>query len=433
MAVKYTFEGKVDNSTVLDYYRKNDVDCFITTSSSEGLPVSIMEAMSFGIPIIATDVGGISELIDGNGVLLNADPSVSEVANAMETMCDSNKAEREALCDNSRRIWEKSFDAEKNAEIFTDRLWTLFKDKDTVVITTNGYPFGGEKSFIEAEIKALIKKYNLIIIAVTENGFDDQYKKKCISELNDICGLGKETNNQLDVFSCVLQWDFLRTLRYAIKYAVNPVIASERKEIISSHQSVIKKVWASIKYYAYSEQFNAWLKKSEVFERLNNETIVYTFWYLYTTLAFCINKEEFNGITVVSRAHGYDLYNERVEKTFRQPFRQIMNSRLEGLFFISQKGYDYYIDTWGRIDSNNMFVSYLGSKGDKNLPYKRSTNKDLLHRVVSCSNLIPLKRVDKIIDALALINRRRKDIDIEWIHFGEGDQMADLSERAKRI
>ena len=58
-------------------------DSFITTSSTEGLPVSIQEAMAAGIPIIGTNVGGIPEMIDGNGVLLSANPSNKEVAEAI--------------------------------------------------------------------------------------------------------------------------------------------------------------------------------------------------------------------------------------------------------------------------------------------------------------------------------------------------------------
>lgn len=64
-----TFVGFKDN--VAPYLIKNDV--YILTSFYEGLPLGIIEAMSFGLPIIASNVGGNSELVTNNinGYLVN--------------------------------------------------------------------------------------------------------------------------------------------------------------------------------------------------------------------------------------------------------------------------------------------------------------------------------------------------------------------------
>ncbi|MBR5378661.1 MAG: glycosyltransferase [Bacteroidales bacterium] len=56
--------GVIPNAQVIRYYAEHHVDLFVNASRSEGVPVSIMEAFSFGIPVIATDVGGLHQVED---------------------------------------------------------------------------------------------------------------------------------------------------------------------------------------------------------------------------------------------------------------------------------------------------------------------------------------------------------------------------------
>lgn len=76
--------------------------------------MSIIEALSFGIPIIATDVGGIHEQIDGNGILLKSNPTVEEVGQAIIDIVDSTEKKRKEMCRKSHLIWKEKFDLEKN-------------------------------------------------------------------------------------------------------------------------------------------------------------------------------------------------------------------------------------------------------------------------------------------------------------------------------
>ena len=104
----------------MKYYQKYPVDWFINTSSSEGLPVSIMEACSFGIPVLATDVGGTSEIVrpGETGFLLDAGFKPEDLAALLRRLFRQKKEERAALRAGCRRVWEENFCAASNFDRF---------------------------------------------------------------------------------------------------------------------------------------------------------------------------------------------------------------------------------------------------------------------------------------------------------------------------
>jgi len=55
----------------VSFYRQ--IDCLILSSSIEGLPNVILEALSMGLPIVSTDVGGVKEALDGTASILYND------------------------------------------------------------------------------------------------------------------------------------------------------------------------------------------------------------------------------------------------------------------------------------------------------------------------------------------------------------------------
>lgn len=69
----------------------SQVDVFVLPSYNEGLPMSVLEAMAFGIPVITSPVGGIPELItDGVNGLLVPPGSITDLSNALNKLYDSN-------------------------------------------------------------------------------------------------------------------------------------------------------------------------------------------------------------------------------------------------------------------------------------------------------------------------------------------------------
>jgi glycosyltransferase involved in cell wall biosynthesis len=83
--VKINFSGRKSNKEILNYYKTHDVSVFVNVSQYEGVPVSIMEAMSHGIPCIATDAGATNELVNNeNGILLENDFSISKLIKSLK-------------------------------------------------------------------------------------------------------------------------------------------------------------------------------------------------------------------------------------------------------------------------------------------------------------------------------------------------------------
>lgn len=123
----FRFVGALDNDEVFALYEMLDADLFVNVSSSEGIPQAIMEALSFGVPVVATGVGGNSEIvIDGlNGWLIDAVDAARGLAFAVEEYASLSSQRKEALRRCARTTWEERFSAKVNSERFMCRLREL--------------------------------------------------------------------------------------------------------------------------------------------------------------------------------------------------------------------------------------------------------------------------------------------------------------------
>jgi glycosyltransferase involved in cell wall biosynthesis len=82
------FHGEIDRSEVSDQLQKNL--CLLMFSNFESLPCVIIEALSCGIPVISTDVGGIKEYISEKEGILIPPGDVDKMAEAMNFMLDNS-------------------------------------------------------------------------------------------------------------------------------------------------------------------------------------------------------------------------------------------------------------------------------------------------------------------------------------------------------
>lgn len=118
-----SFLGMIPNVEVYRYLAQNNI--YILMSKNEGLPISIIEAMRAGLPIISTIVSGIPELVDVgyNGFLLN--PDVDELVSFLNKLSEYDWMK---IGNNSRCRYEKEFTFERMKREFCDMYDLLTKE-----------------------------------------------------------------------------------------------------------------------------------------------------------------------------------------------------------------------------------------------------------------------------------------------------------------
>jgi colanic acid/amylovoran biosynthesis glycosyltransferase len=114
--IRVELAGPLANADVLDMYRARRPSLFVNLSESEGVPVAIMEAMSAGVPVVATAVGGAREIVAhrGNGLLLDPDPETAEVAAAIEAFADMPNSEYGGYAHAAWSTWNSRYNAREN-------------------------------------------------------------------------------------------------------------------------------------------------------------------------------------------------------------------------------------------------------------------------------------------------------------------------------
>lgn len=115
-----TFAGNVDNKQIHEKLCHENI--YILMSDNEGLPISIIEAMRVGLPIISTNVSGIPEQVENlfNGILV--EPNVESL---LEVLNSLSNYDWKLMGKNSRERFEKEFSFDQMKKAYCDMLDTL--------------------------------------------------------------------------------------------------------------------------------------------------------------------------------------------------------------------------------------------------------------------------------------------------------------------
>lgn len=203
------------------------------------------------------------------------------------------------------------------------------------------------------------------------------------------------------------------------------------REIIFAFRLLPIRQWFISFKILFVEIHRAYRLKNHIYARLKDNSIsisdciFYSYWHDYKALALALSRKEHPLSVCIARAHGWDVFAERQNPPYL-PFKRFIVEHLSKTVSISQAGKDYFKTYLGNSFANTVIVSRLG-KFNTRIPLIEKMDKKAF-RICSCSNLIPVKRVDKIIDVLASLQLPN----IQWVHFGDGPLRIQLEEKARK-
>lgn len=115
-----TLAGALDGAAVQRAMRAATV--FVLPSFAEGLPVVLMEALAEQTPVIATQVAGVAELVDGGCGWLIRPGSAAALADAMAQALATSREARDALGDEGRRRVRRLHDVDREAALLVGHI-----------------------------------------------------------------------------------------------------------------------------------------------------------------------------------------------------------------------------------------------------------------------------------------------------------------------
>ena len=125
---RVSFIGKIKNSELHNYLE--DADIFIQASNYEGLPHSILEAINYEIPILSTEVGGCSAILNKGerGYIIPTPVSEVEISEEIRTIIN-NKNEAKSKVKLAKNYLNQEHNFNTNAEIYHEKIKEVIKSQ----------------------------------------------------------------------------------------------------------------------------------------------------------------------------------------------------------------------------------------------------------------------------------------------------------------
>lgn len=272
----------------------------------------------------------------------------------------------------------------------------------SIFLFTNFFPFNPKsESFLETEIKLMGKIHEITVIPLQKS-----------NEIRDI-----SDNVKLNTLLCKRStkfkiYTFFRLMLSPLLWKL-PFVEDSPKSFREYIQA-LKYMYGA--FLVYSVMKNNFISFKE-------DTVFYSYWFNHTPLGLAIYKmkhPEFTNV-IISRAHGFDVYEREVGVYI--PYRSLTLSYIDNVFVVSETGCSFLQNLYPKykekINIARLGVEKINSKIEK---------KQGRISFLSCSSIIPVKRVELIFQTINRFAEKVPSLKIYWTHIGNGSNMSKLEQ-----
>jgi len=275
----------------------------------------------------------------------------------------------------------------------------------TLICYTASFPYGLKETYFETELSFLAKHFSKIILVPLYNPYANNTLRKVPSNVfveKPLLSQGKDR-----VMSAFLNF---RIRRVYVEELVN-------NSIVFSLFKLKKWINSCLLFSAGATRTMNIIRK---YRFTKNDVVLYSYW---ANCPFFLS-DDLSAFKKVIRMHGGDFYLERNNGYI--PVQKNMLDSADLLLPISKNIKNRLITDFNQIEGK-IRLSYLGSRNLAVSSKLYEPDRDVI-KIISCSNIVDLKRIDKIIDVLSKV-----DFEVDWMHIGDGLLFSAMLERANAL
>jgi colanic acid/amylovoran biosynthesis glycosyltransferase len=271
---------------------------------------------------------------------------------------------------------------------------------------TMRFPYGTGEAFLENELPVLAKHYaKVVVVPLFAEG-----ALRAVPPNVEVRNLVAKPFRSAGPVLMLKHWRAYRKASAVVRAS-------------APDKQVLRERWSTVRSQLRQALNRAVVVAPHLFREASPEhTTLYSYWSADWATVLGLLKVLDPRVRYVSRMHGFDLYADRAPQGW-PVFQAFHVAQAERIFVASQAGAKDLVHRYPAY-RQRFEVAHLGTHDHGAAPWEPAEEL----RLVSCSNLVPLKRVDLLVEALKLVKRP-----VHWTHFGDGPERERLDALVKAL